>query len=216
MWPFYQLENIPILLCVKQYLDSMGFIFNVPRKELLAIRKNMFLEKALPELEKQGFKRSPFNNSWFGWNGGTGCHIFELGRISSGSLFEYLQVYIFRDDRWIQIYLNIFKLSPEIGSIEQLKGSSGMQFCLPPNSLTQMRLREDGCGKITLFKELFSPHYKLGGSLSFRRFKHKVGKLEKLILNDMRNIDRFITQWHSIYQTNSRDWNGNEISLEDK
>ena len=100
--------------------------------------------------------------------------------------------------------------------IKELKGSSGMQFCLPPNSLTQMRLREDGCGKITLFKELFSPHYKLGGSLSFRRFKHKVGKLEKLILNDMRNIDRFITQWHSIYQTNSRDWNGNEISLEDK
>ncbi|WP_286834643.1 hypothetical protein [Sphingobacterium sp. UBA7038] len=187
----------------------MGLTYNVSKKELLVIRKKIFMEEGLPKLEKQGFKRSPFSTSWFGWNAGINCYIFEIGRLLNNSILENLNVYINRDDRWIQIYLNIFKLSPAVENIEQLKELNGINFGIPPNSLTKMRLREDGNKGIVLINELFSPHYKLGISFSSNGFQREVEKLKNLISSDMQNIGFFIEKWHSIYQVSVTDWNGN-------
>lgn len=191
----------------------MGLIFKVSKKELLTVRKNVFLEKGLPELEKQGFQKAPFKTSWFGWNGGILCYIFQLGRIVDHSIFQSLDIHIHRDDRWIQIYLNIFELSPPIETIEQLKTSNGINFGIPPSSLTTMRLRENGNKGIPLVNAIFSPDYKLGASFSERSFEQKVEKLRKLIASDMREIGVFIAQWHETYKISTTDWDGNRLSI---
>ena len=192
----------------------MSLSFKVSDKELLAVRNKIFKEFGIPELEKNGFVKRPFKSSWFGeYYSGIQGYIYEFGRISDNSCLEYIDVYIVRGDRYIKVFLNIFKLSPEINSIEQLQGCVGLNYGLPPNSLTEMQLRSDDYKGPPLFYMLFCPEHKLGRSCSKRGFDRKVSKLAELIKKDMANIDSFVKRWHELHQVNQTDWEGKVYSV---
>ena len=190
----------------------MSLSFKVSDKELLAVRNKIFKEFGIPELEKNGFVKSPFSCSWYGRNN-LNDYTYELYRLSGNSVLERIETYISRGDRYIKVFLNIFKLSPHINSIEQLQGCVGLDYCLPPNSLTEMQLRLDDYKGPPLFFMLFCPEHKLGRSCSKGGFDRKVGKLAELIKKDMANIDSFVKRWHELHQVNQTDWEGKVYSV---
>src|SRR5690349_15801212 len=120
----------------------MGLFYTASAKELLRVRNNIFLEFGLPVLKERGFRDSPFSTAWFGRNN-LGDYTYELCRLASSNMLETIVVHISRGDRWIKVFLNVFSLQPSLESIEQLHGIDGLQFHLPPNSISEMRLRAD-------------------------------------------------------------------------
>ena len=104
---------------------------------LLSIR-NSILINAIPALEKQGFKKSPFVSSWFGRNN-LGDFTYDLARLSN-SYLELVTIHISKGDRWIKVYLNIFNLIPPPQKLSDLNGINGIAFRLFPNNKTQMRM----------------------------------------------------------------------------
>lgn len=180
-------------------------------KELLELRKRIFLERGIPALEQNGFKKSPFSTAWYGRNN-LGDYTYELCRLSTKSHLEITKVFIAKGDRWIQVYLNIFELHPEPISILDLSGHDGIKFSLPPNSLTKMRLKSDDIKGIPLFNYhfLFGGH-KLKSFNSENGLNKRSKKLGDLIEQDLTNIDDFIKRWHELHRPNVVDWEGNKI-----
>ncbi len=189
----------------------MNLFFKVPDKELLAVRNKIFTEVGIPALEKNGFIKAPFSTSWFGRNN-MGDYTYELARLSCDSHLEFIVTHITRGDHWIKIFLNVFQLSPKIDSIEQLKDIDGLNFYLPPTSLTKMRLRSDDYKGPPLFYKLFCPEHKIGKSCHKNGFDRKIQKLKKLINEDMVNIDAFVKRWYELHQPSQTDWTGNKLS----
>ncbi|WP_337043134.1 hypothetical protein [Emticicia sp. 17c] len=185
----------------------MALFYKVSDKEFLKIRSKIFTEAGIPELEKNGFEKSPFSTAWFGRNN-LQDFTYELCRVVNGSLLEILVTHISRGDSWIQIYLNVFKLNPEIKSCDALKNVDGIQFHLPPNSITKMRLRIDDFKGMPLFR--FVEH-KIGTYYTKNGFESEVEKLRKLIKKDMTNIDHFVKRWHELHTPLVTDWKGNKI-----
>jgi hypothetical protein len=128
----------------------MGLFYSATAKELLETRKKIFLDKGMPTLHKNGFEKSPFSNSWFGKDN-TGSYSWEFCKLTENSSLQKVSVDIIRGDKYIQIRLNIFKLNSQIKSLQQLKNVDGIQFNLPPNSLSNMRLHVDDFRGIPLF-----------------------------------------------------------------
>lgn len=64
-------------------------------------------------------------------------------RLSKDSRIESIEIHISKGDKWIKMFLNIFALNPIAITLEQLKGVDGLQYHLPPSSLTKVRLRID-------------------------------------------------------------------------
>jgi hypothetical protein len=129
----------------------MGLFYKVSDKKLLQTRNEIFLDKGLAALKNNGFDQSPYTASWFGKNN-LGDYMYDLCRINKQSNLEIVSININRGDSWIQIFLNIFHLNPIVTSLQQLKGLDGMQFSLPPNSITRMRLRIDILRVCSFFK----------------------------------------------------------------
>jgi hypothetical protein len=82
----------------------MGLFYKVSPKEMTDLRKKIFLEKGIPALNQQGFVRSPFSTSWYGYQQGIG-YSYYLCRLTDNSTLETITVDIVRGDRWIQIKL---------------------------------------------------------------------------------------------------------------
>lgn len=187
----------------------MGLFYKVSEKELLLIRDRIFLDKCLPALKKNGFGKSPFSTAWFGKNN-LGDFTYELCRVRKGSILEIVVTHISKGDQWIKVFLNIFKLSPDLKSIEQLQGVDGLQYHLPPNSLTKMRLRSDDIKGMPLLDY----HFMFGGH-KIRSYHTKTGydrqirELSKRIEKDLDNIDFFVERWHELHELNLTDWEGN-------
>lgn len=184
----------------------MGLFYSMSDKKLLEIRNKIFNEKGIPALEKNEFKQSPFSTSWYGKDD-LGGYSYEFCRLSKTSHLQLLFVDIIKGDRWIQMHLNIFKLLPELNSIAQLQGLSGLQYHLPPNSLGKMRLRIDDYKGIPLFR---TKEHRLKSFNTENGLKLRVRQLEKLIEKDLQNIDSFIERWHELHQPNLTDWEGNK------
>ncbi|TJZ62966.1 hypothetical protein FAZ15_01310 [Sphingobacterium olei] len=177
-------------------------------KEILKIRKEIFLERGIPALYKKGFVKAPFSGSLFGWHPGIG-HLYQLCRISDSKFLEMVSVDILRGDRWIQVGLNIFKLTPAVDDIEQLQGLSGIQYSIPPNSLTSMRLHSDDIRGIPLFScDFMADHHKLKYSFTKNGFEKQVNKLSNRIEKDLNDIDFFIKRWHELYSPIKTTWEG--------
>jgi hypothetical protein len=185
----------------------MGIFFKVSDNKLLEVRNKVFRENGIPALEKNGFRRSPFSTAWFGKDD-IGGFTYDMCRLSANSRLETVQTLIARGDRWIQIYLNIFELHPQVTSLEQLKGVDGLQYELPPNSLTRMRLRVDDFKGMPLFN--FVEH-KLKSFSSESGLNKSAEALGSLIEKDLTNIDSFIKRWHELHQINITDWTGNKM-----
>ena len=180
-------------------------------KELLEIRNKIFIEKGIPALESNGFLASPFSTARKGRNN-LGDYTYELCRLSEGSQLEEILTHICRGDRWIQIHLNIFKLFPEIRSIEQLKNVGGLNYHLPPNSITRMRLHSDDIRGIPLFNShfMFGGH-KLKSFSTEAGLEKRIKKLGSLIDKDLTNIDSFVKRWFELHQPAIVDWEGNRL-----
>lgn len=185
----------------------MGIFYKVSDAKLVEIRNKIFRENGIPALEKNGFRRSPFSTSWFGKDD-IGGFTYEMCRLSENSRLEIIETIIARGDRWIQIYLNIFELHPQVTFLEQLKGVDGIQYGMPPNSLTAMRLRVDDFKGMPLFN--FVKH-KLKSFRSESGLNKRAEALGKLIEKDLTNINSFIKRWHELHQPNSTDWSGNKM-----
>ncbi len=182
----------------------MGLFYKASDKELLVLKNKLFKEKGIPALERRGFKKSPFPNSWFGKNN-LGDFTYEFCRLSQESHLIYLTTHIVKGDRWVQIFLNIFKLNPNLETLNQLEGIDGIQFSLPPNSLTEMRLRMDDFKGIPLFN--FTEH-RIKSYYTKEGLRKRVQELTDLIEEDLNNIDYFIDRWHEIHRPIETNWKG--------
>ncbi|WP_199139156.1 hypothetical protein, partial [Pedobacter sp. ASV12] len=162
----------------------------------------------IPALKQKGFEHSPFSSAWFGRNNLIDS-TYKLCRISKNSELEMLTTHITREDSWIQIFLNIFKLEPTINALTELKERDGIQFGLPPNNMTEMRLRMDDYKGPPLFHGV---RHKLKSFYTEKGFEESVQNLGELIKKDMENIDHFIKRWHELHKPTVTDWEGNKIS----
>jgi len=186
----------------------MGLFSKVSDKEVLEIRNKVFLESGIPSLKENGFIQSPFPNAWYGKDD-IGGYTYELCKLSSNSHLEIITTYIVKGDKWIKIYLNIFKLDPTPSSLKELKTVDSIKFSLPPNSLTKMRLRNDDYKGPPLFYMLFLPEHKLKSFNSKSSPEERTKELGSLIKKDMQNIDSFVKRWHELHTPNVTDWEGN-------
>jgi hypothetical protein len=182
----------------------MGIFYSLSDKELLEIRNKIFFKSGIETLKKNGFEKSPFSTSWYGRNN-LGDYTYELCRLSSNSFIEIVTTHISKGDSWIKIFLNIFQLTPEVKSLRQLDGVDGLQFHLPPNSVTKMRLRVDDFKGLPLFN--FVEH-KIKSYNSKNGLQKRIEKLSKLIEKDLSNIDSFVQRWHEMHQPVVTNWNG--------
>lgn len=188
----------------------MSLFYFASRKELGQLRNKIFLERGIPALQKKGFKKSPFLNVDFGWHPGIG-YLYELCCISEGGFLEIVNVHIVRGDRWIQVWLNIFELSPALTSLDQLAGLDGMQFNLPPNTRTQMRLRSDGIKGILLSYELIAARHRLNRYFTKWGRERSAKKLGDRIEKDLLNIDNFISRWRELHKPMVTNWEGKTL-----
>jgi hypothetical protein len=185
----------------------MGLFYTASPKELLQIRNKIFLDFGLPVLQKKGFKKSPFSTAWFGKNPDIG-YSYELCRISNGEL-EIISVHIVKGDVWIQISLNVFKIQPDLNSLEQLSNLDGLKFHLPPNSVSNMRLRSDDIAgpPILNYHYMFRNH-KLKSYHTKAGLEKRSEELGKIIESDLNDIDNFIKRWHELHSPVATTWEG--------
>ena len=185
----------------------MGLFYKVSAKKSLEVRKDIFLKNGIPALKKNRFEQSPFPEKLFGKNN-LGDYTYDLCRLSSGSHLETITTHISRGDSWIKIYLNVFELKPTLKTLDSLKGMDGMQFSLPPNTLTSMRLRVDDFEGMPLFNTV---EHKIKSFYTESGFQGSVDELTKLIEDDLDNIDSFLKRWYELHQPLITDWKGKKI-----
>lgn len=190
----------------------MGVFYKISDKQLLKDRNDLFKEVGIPGLKKNAFETAPFKTSWNGeYNKSIRGYSYQFARIKEKRFLETTNVYILKEERWIQIYLNVFELSPAIENVSLLKNNEGLSFGIPPNSTKRMRLRNDDYNGPPLVYMLFLPEYKIGSYNSKSGYEAKIEKLKKLIKSDMENIDDFLKRWYELHQPNITDWEGNII-----
>jgi hypothetical protein len=189
----------------------MGLFHKATNRELVEIRNRIIQEIGIPILEKKGFKQSPFSTSWYGrddWQGFT----YYLCRLSNNSTLEDIEIQIVRGEKWIKIILNIFKLSPTLDSLNKLSGVDGLQYKLPPNSLSTMKLRTDDIKGPPIFRLGYFFGHKLKSFHTKRGLTRSINKLKKNIETDLNDIDQFVKRWHELHQPNTTNWSGHQIT----
>jgi hypothetical protein len=189
----------------------MGLFYKTTRKEILEIRNRIIKDIGIPTLEKNGFKKSPFSTSWYGKDDLHGF-TYYLCRLTGDSILEDIEIQIVRNDRWIKIILNIFKLQPNLDSLDKLNGVDGLQYKLPPNSLVTMQLRTDDIKGPPIFRLGYSFGHKLKGFYTKRGLTRNINKLTTNIESDLNNIEKYIKRWHELHQPMTTNWTGHKIT----
>ncbi|MBB4804619.1 hypothetical protein HNP37_004716 [Flavobacterium nitrogenifigens] len=188
----------------------MGLIYRVSDKEILKVRHDIFKEVGIPSLLKNRFELSPFKTAWHGeYDRSTRGYIYNFCRLSSEKYLEQISVYILGKSKWIQIYLNVYELSPSLSSLSLLKDSEGLEFETVSKISTRMRLRIGDYKGPPLLYILFLQEHKLGKFYTRKGYLNEILKLRKLIQKDMENIDGFVKRWHEKFIPSKTDWEGN-------
>ncbi|QGK73061.1 hypothetical protein [Flavobacterium sp. SLB02] len=186
--------------------------FKISDKELLTARNTILKEYGIPELEKNGYIRSPFKTSWFGeYDSNIHGYSYELCKVTNENHLHIITLTVFRGEKRIKIDLNIFELNEKINSISDLKECDGINFKMPPNDSTTMQLRSDDYKGPPLFYMLFLPEYKIGTYKTQSSFEKQLNKLRDLVKKDMANIDFFVKRWREIHKPNVTDKEGNVV-----
>lgn len=183
----------------------------ITQLESFKIRNNIVLKNVIPELGKKYFTKSPFVNSYYGLANPL-LYIYEMCRLVDCQYIEFITIYISKRNSYIQIYLNIFELSPSLNDIYQLKNIDGLNFHLLPNNKKRARLDMDLLHTIPLFSKRFMfDYYKLHTAWSKKGMERQIEKLKRRLEKDISNIENFIDKWFSIYTPNITQWNGEVI-----
>jgi hypothetical protein len=189
----------------------MALLYKVPDKKRLEIRNSIFVDSGIPALKQNGFTKSPFSGAWFGRNN-LGDYTYELCRLADN--LEIITTHISRRDKWIKIYLNIFSVNPKLNSINELHVFDGLQYKLPPNSITRMRLRSDEQKGPPILHMLFGKQHKLGVYVSESGLKKRIEELRVLIEDDMTHINYFVRKWYQIHHTPvMTGWDGRQLKV---
>ena len=183
----------------------MGLFYTATRKESIDDRNEIFLKRIMPAMQNAGFERSPFND-WFGRDNLQNFN-YVFCRLNTQQHLEIIWIYISRGDKFIKVFLNIFELTPPLKSLDQVDGFDCLQYWLPPNSASIMRLRSDEYKGLRLFRT----RHKLKSYYTKRGFKNSVDKLGKLIEKDISDIDHFVKCWYELHTPMKTDWNGKGI-----
>lgn len=189
----------------------MSLFYRASPNELLQIRNKIFSDFGLPALKRNGFQKSPFSTAWFGKNENIG-YSYELCRLTNHTKLEIISVHIVRGDSWIQISLNVFELHPHLDSLNDLKDVDGLQFHLPPNSVSNMRLKSDDIvgPPILSYNYMFKNH-KLKSYYTKTGLMKRAEELGKIIHDDLNDIDNFVKRWHKIHQPLKTSWEGKHV-----
>lgn len=191
----------------------MGLFHSVTDKEILAQRKRIVLDVAIPALLKQRFERSPFSTAWFGYYPGNHFYMYELCRLQEGALLELVRITVHGGERWIQIHVNVFRLHPPANTLGALSGQDGLYFHMPPHNRTLMRLRlHDRPGPPIFW--IFAPEHRLESFWTRSGFERGVKRLSRLIEQDMNGIDVFFKRWHQLHKPHDVDWTGQPMLVE--
>lgn len=194
----------------------MKLFYRASLKEMVDSRNKIFVENCMPILFEKGFVQSPFSTSHFGRD--MRDFTYDFIRINN-SLLETMQVQIVRGDKWIKIFLNIFDVQPKLTSTKEaekkLKEKDGMQFVLPPNSLTTMQLISDSFDGMPLlnYRWMFKDH-SLKSYFTEKGFHRRMQQFSRLIEGDLKNLDWFISFWHKKYKPFVTNHEGKFIGLE--
>lgn len=194
----------------------MKLFYRASLKEMVNSRNKIFVENCLPILFEKGFVQSPFSTSHFGND--MRDFTYDFIRINN-SLLETMQVQIVRGDKWIKFFLNVFDVQPKLTSTNEaekiLKGKDGIQFVLPPNSLTEMQLVTDSFEGMPLlnYRWMFNDH-SLKCYFTKKGFHRRMQQLSRLIEGDLKNLDWFISFWHKKYKPFVTSYEGKLIGLE--
>ncbi|WP_323489492.1 hypothetical protein [Flavobacterium sp. PL02] len=190
----------------------MKVTFKISEKELLNARNSIFKDYGIPELEKNGYVKSPFRTSWFGqYDSNIRGYSYELSKLADQNHLHIITADMVKGDKWIKIYLNIFELNKKLNSVDELKDCDGINFKLPPNDSTTMQLRSDDYKGPPLFYMLFLSEHKLGKINSQSNFEKEVIKLKDLVKKDMTNIDSFVHRWYELHVPYITDKEGNVV-----
>lgn len=186
--------------------------YKVSDKELLSIRNKIVKDVVIPVLERSNFRRSPYKTSWYGeYDRNIKGYSYTLCRLSHDHL-EFVEIIIVKGDRCIKVFLNIFKIEPPVKSLEELRNLEDIRFGIPPNSSTNMRLRNDDYNGPPIFYVNFMPEHKIRRYFTKRGFEKEIKKLSDLIEKDMYNINSSVKRWHELHTPNKTDWEGNIIA----
>lgn len=192
---------------------AMEIFYRATLKELLDVRNKIVRETAIPCLLQQGFTKSPFSTAWNGRNN-LGSFAYELCRLTPNSCLEIVNIYVASGDHWITFNFNVFQLTPKVESVEQLKGVDGLQFKLPPNCLTEMRLRSDGIDGMPLLRLSYMRGHKLRRFYTRAGLVQSIERLRAVVASDMNNIEQFVNRWHELHHPLLTSWTGHNISQE--
>jgi hypothetical protein len=178
----------------------MKLFYKATAKEILRSRNKIVLERGLPMLYKNGFRRSPFSTAWFGRNN-LGSFTYELCKLTHTSILIMVRIHCIKGDTYVQTFINMFQLTKQIEDLSQLEGVDGMHFHLPPNSLTNMRLHVDDFKGVPLlnYDFMFRQH-KLSSYLTKRGFERSEKKLGNRIEKDLANINKYLVRWHKLHK----------------
>lgn len=184
--------------------------YQATRKDILKVRKDIFLKDALPILKEKGFVEEPFKTSNFGWCGFG--YIYDMCRLRQGKFLDFVSVRITQGDRYIKIFINAFEVTPQLGSLSSLKETEGLKYVILPNSEKEMRLDSDFIkGMPALSKEFWSGGLKAGRYFTEIGYNNQVEKLKEKVMSRVCDIDAYFEKWHGCHRPNLVKWDGELI-----
>ena len=162
--------------------------FKATKKEILKVKKDIFLKDILPTLKEKGFMEPPFKTPCFGWCG-VG-YIYDMYRLRNGKFLELVSVKIPQGDKYIQIFINAFEVCPELSNLSLLKELKGTPI---------------------LSKEFWFGSLKLGCYFTKTDYSKQVEKLKRMIKSRVDDIDAYFQIWYKSHRPNLTKWDGELI-----
>lgn len=178
-------------------------------KEALRIRNNIFIQNIVPILEGKGFVKSPFKTGNFGCCSNNRIFIYDMCRLRNNSLLEFVTTKISGYDRYMKIYINAFKLHPNIQSLHALNEIDDTLFHICPNNKKEKWIDTDFIVGPPLFsKDFWFNCLKLKKSYTERGLKKRIEELKRKAITKVYNIDAFFGKWYDKHHPSFVTWNG--------
>ena len=181
--------------------------YKATKKDILKVRKVIFLKDTLPILKEKGFMEGPFKTSTFGWCGFG--YIYDMCRLRNNKFLEFVSVAIPQGDKYIHICVNAFEVTPPLNSLSLLKETEGLKYQIRPNNETEMRLDMDFIkGVPVLSKEFWFGGLNLGHYFTEDDYNKQVENLKRKVKSKVCIIDTYFDKWYECHGPNLVKWDG--------